>query len=173
MRTEIRKKAITLAAAGALALTGINPLAVSASYVGTERENWAAFADVYGEMWDEEMAASQENGASSAELKLEFGDLARTMAGSILTTSDGTPMDLSWLESIALRLAAAKEDNIVDAAIGLCLNDTVLATLELPIDFGNDTVKFRVPEISENYLGVPFEFETEETRQQWQRLKEV
>ncbi len=174
MKTGFRKKATALLAASSLALAGLGPLTASAAYVDVERGNWAAFADLYGGLWDEAMAESQESEISSGELKLEFGDLVRTMLGSILATSDGEAMDFSWLESIGLKAAVdSEESNVINAAIGLCLNDTVLATLELPIDLGNDAVRFRVPEISENYIGAPFEFETEEARQQWQRLKEV
>lgn len=174
MRTGFRKKVTAILAAGALTLTGAAPLTASAAYVDVERGNWEEFADLYGELWDEALADYQESGSSSGELRLELGDYARAMLSSIFTTTDGEPMDFSWLESIGLRLAAANEEsNIVETAIGLCLNDTVLATLEVPVDFGDDTVRFRVPEISGSYLGAPLEFETEEERQQWQRLKEV
>ncbi len=174
MRTGFRKKVTAVFAAGAVALAGLVPLTASAAYVDTERANWAALADDYGTLWDEAMAESQESETGSGELKLEFGDLVRTMIGSIFTTSDGEPMDFSWLESIAIKAAASKEDgNAFKTALGLCLNDTLLASLELPIDLGSDTVKFRVPELSPNYLGAPFEFETDEMRQQWQRFKEV
>lgn len=174
MRTGFRKKVTAVFAAGAVALAGLVPLTASAAYVDTERANWAALADDYGVLWDEAMAESQESETGSGELKLEFGDLVRTIIGSIFATSDGEPMDFSWLESIAIRVAAAKEDaNVLKTALGLCLNDTLLASLELPIDLGNDTVKFRVPELSSNYLGAPFEFETDEMRQQWQYFKEV
>lgn len=174
MRAGFRKKVTAVFAAGALALAGLAPLTASAAYVDTERENWTTFTDAYAEAWDQEMAASQESGAVSAEIKLELGQYVRTMLCSILTTTGSEPMDLDWLESIGIQIAASKEEsNIFDTAFGLCLNDTVLATLELPIDLGSDMVRFRVPEISENYLGAPFEFENEEAKQQWQRLKEV
>ncbi len=174
MKTEFKKKTVAALAASAFIFAGISPITALADYVEVERENWATFADVYGELWDEEMAASQERGTSSGEFKLELGDIAREMAGSIFATTDEEPMDFSWLKSIGLQIAASQEEsNIFETVIGFCVNDTVLATMDLPIDFGNDMVKFRMPEISENYLGIPFEFESEESRQQWQHLKEV
>ena len=174
MRTGFRKKATAIFAAGAVALTAVCPMTVSAAYVDMERANWSTFADSYAEAWDQEMAAYQESGTSAGEIRLELGDIVRSMLSSILTTTDEEPMDFSWLESIGLRVAAAKEESdVIDAALGLCLNDVVLARLELPLDLGEDVVKFRVPELSESYLGAPLEFESEEAKQQWQRFKEV
>ncbi len=174
MRTGIRRKVTALFTVGALALAGSGPITAEAAYVDMERANWASFAEDYGGLWDEAMTDYQESGTSSGELTLEFGDFVRMMLSSIFAAEDEESLDFSWLESIGLRAAASKEENSVfRTAIGLCLNDTVLATLEMPVDLGNDAVRFRVPEINGNYLGAPFEFETEEERQQWQRLKEV
>ena len=174
MRAGFRKKVTAICAAGSLALAGLSPLTASAAYVDMERANWATFADAYAEAWDQEMVVSRESGAASAEIKLELGEYVRAMLSSIFTTTDSEPLDFDWLKNIGIQIAASKEEsNIFDAAFGLCLNDTVLATLELPIDLGSDMVRFRVPEISENYLRAPFEFETEEAKQQWQHLKEV
>ncbi len=173
MRTGFKKRTALLAA-GMLAVATVFPMTASAAYVDMERENWTSFADAYGAMWDQAVAESQEGDASSGELKLEFGDMVRAMAGRIFTTQDGEPMDFSWLDSIAIRAAADRQEGgVVDVALGLCLNDVVLARLELPIDFGSDAVRLRVPELSESYLGAPFEFDTGEAKQQWQRLKDV
>lgn len=154
----------------AAALTAAAAAPASAAYIETEREAWSEFSDFYGKEWDKERNAYLGKKAGAVNITLKIGDAVRGLAG----TFTGGEMDFSWLDSIGLEAAAsAAEEGVFNVAFGVLLNDTVLATAEMPIDFEKNAIAFRVPQISRDYLGIPFEFENEESLRQWEHLKDV
>lgn len=164
---KVIKKITAALAAAAAAVMCAAP--ASAAYLETERKAWDSFADFYGKEWDQLRGACVEEKSGSANITLEIGDALRAVAGMF----NGMGMDFSWLDSIGLETAVSAQEGVVEAALGLLVNDTLLAGAEMPIDLKNNALAVRVPQISRDYLGVPFGFEDEESRQNWERLKDA
>ena len=165
------KRIAAVLTAAVLTMAGAAP--ASAAYLETERESWEEFSEFYAEQWDKAMEDYRGNRGSYADIRLEAGDMLYSLLNSVADTTEGQ-LDFSWLKNIGLKLAETEaQDGVFELALGVYLNDTILATAQIPVDLTNNAIQFRVPEISEDYLGVPFEFENEESLRQWEHMKEV
>ncbi len=139
------KKAAAVLTAAMIAVSGTVPVSAD-SYLDSER---AALDGLEKAVTKQQPVQNDSSPGGSVSLKLEIGETVRTL----LTSLGG--MDFSWLNSVELKTtAAATEDTFCSILFDLLVNNTDIVSLETPVDFANNLIKVRIPQLSESFLGI-------------------
>lgn len=138
------KKAAAVLTAAMIAVSGTVPVSAD-SYLDSERASLDGLEKAVAE---QQSVQNDSSPGGSVSLKLEIGETVRTL----LTSLNG--MDFSWLNSVELKTTAAAEDTFCSILFDLLINSADVVSLETPIDFANNLIKVRIPQLGESFLGI-------------------
>ncbi len=162
------KRTATFLAAGTIAASACIPAGAADSYLSYEKENLKKTTERLEAQWDKNIEQFRQDGfGGSVDISLHLQDVARSILGFFV------PLDISWADSAAIRMGMGAKDGDINLGLGLYLNDTQIATLELPIRIGEEMAYLRIPELSEYYLSAPLTFEggsKEESKELLQKI---
>lgn len=165
-KTWVKRTAAFLTA-GAVAASACVPAGAADSYLSHEREALKEATERLEAEWGADTEQFRQEGfGGSVELSLHLQDAARTILGFFV------PLDISWADSAAIRMGMGAKGGNINLEMGLFLNDTRIATLELPIRIEDEIAYLRIPELSEYYFSSPLTFEggTEKAREESKEL---
>lgn len=99
-------------------------------------------------------AASGSNGGMGAEMSMTvtLGDTVLSMLNSAIA-GYGMDFDLSWLETIGLKMNMNYDDELMQMIMGLNLNGEQLLSLDVIMDMAASMMYMGIPELNDEYLG--------------------
>lgn len=112
-----------------------------------------ALADGYGEYLENlSPTASQKPLQAVTDLRITADTAFLSNMIAPLTGMDISSLDLSWFQNILLRVEGTTDGSQTNSKIGLGLNDTVVATMDVYIDMAQPGIWMGLPKFSDQYL---------------------
>lgn len=123
------------------------------SYV--ELKAMADGADTFSTIYDNLLETLENiDEGSHSEISVSLEDGGRSLLGSV------TSEDISWIDTLSFNIDARSDGSSLGSEAEIYLNEEKLMTLHASADFDLQELYMTIPELSNTYIGMPFETES-------------